>query len=89
VRAYGAGILSSPAELRHATVSDRPRRLRFDLVRVLRSAYDIDDLQPTYFVIRDFTELFGAMRHLPALLPMARDAEPIPPGAAAPGDIAF
>ena len=87
LRAYGAGILSSAAETRHAVAEPGVRRLRFDLPRVLRSAYSIDSLQPTYFVIRDYAELFGAMRLLPALLPSARDAEPIPPGAAAPGDI--
>ena len=87
LRAYGAGILSSAAETRHAVAEPGVRRLRFDLPRVLRSAYAIDDLQPTYFVIRDYAELFGAMHLLPGLLPAARDAEPIPPGAAAPGDV--
>ena len=89
LRAYGAGILSSAAETLHATQQPGVRRLRFDLLRVLRSAYAIDDLQPTYFVIRDYAELFGAMRLLPQLLPRMRDAEPIPPGASAPGDILF
>jgi len=89
LRAYGAGILSSAAETRHAVTQPGVRRLRFDLPRVLRSAYDIDDLQPTYFVIRDFAELFGAMRLLPRLLPAAREAPVIPPGAAAPGDVPF
>jgi phenylalanine-4-hydroxylase len=87
LRAYGAGILSSNAETLHATSSAAPRRLRFDLERVLRSDYFIDDLQPTYFVIRSYGELFDAMGRLPALLAAARDAEPIPPGAAAPGDV--
>ena len=86
IRAYGAGILSSSAETLHATEGTAPRRLRFDARRVLRSDYFIDDLQPTYFVIDDYAELFGAMRDLPALLEAARDATPIPPGAAAPGD---
>ena len=58
----------------------------FDARRVLRSEYFIDALQPTYFVIDDYAELFAAMRDLPALLAAARDAAPIPPGAAAPGD---
>jgi phenylalanine-4-hydroxylase len=86
IRAYGAGILSSSAETRHATRGTAPRRLRFEAGRVLRSDYFIDDLQPTYFVIEDYAELFGAMRDLPALLAAARDADPIPPGAATPGD---
>ncbi|MDB5372208.1 MAG: Phenylalanine 4-hydroxylase [Belnapia sp.] len=85
LRAYGAGILSSSVETRHATGS-AARRLRFDLRRVLRSDYVIDALQPTYFVIDDYAALFAATHDLPALLAEARDAAPIPPGAAAPGD---
>lgn len=87
LRAYGAGILSSRAETVYATESDKPRRLRFVTWRVLRSDYFIDDLQPTYFVIASYAELFAAMERLPDMLPAARDAEPIPPGAAAEGDI--
>jgi phenylalanine-4-hydroxylase len=86
IRAYGAGILSSSAETVHATGSHKPRRLRFDIRRVLRSDYFIDDLQPTYFVIEGYAELFAAMQELPRLLAEARDAAPIAPGAAAPGD---
>lgn len=87
IRAYGAGILSSSAETVYSTESPKPRRLRFDPWRVLRSDYFIDDLQPTYFVISDYAELFAAMERVPALLEAARDAEPIPPGAASPDDI--
>jgi len=87
VRAYGAGIMSSHAELLHATTGGKPRRLRFDLWRVLRSEFFIDDLQPTYFVLDDFSQLFDAMARVPGMIEAARDAEPIPPGAAAPGDV--
>ena len=52
------GILSSAAETLHATESGEPRRLRFDPWRVLRSDYFIDDLQPTYFVIESFADLY-------------------------------
>jgi phenylalanine-4-hydroxylase len=86
-RAYGAGILSSSAETIHSTTSAEPRRLRFDAARVLRSDYEIDKLQPTYFVIDDYSELFASMEHLPGMLAAARDAAPIPPGAADPSDI--
>ena len=86
IRAYGAGILSSVTETRHAIEGDAPRRLRFDPRRVLRSDYWIDRLQPTYFGIDDYAELFAIMPALPGLLAEARDAAPIPPGAAAPGD---
>ncbi len=86
IGAYGAGILSSRAETLHATTAPAPQRIRFDLARVLRSEFFIDDLQPTYFVIEDYAELFDAVRRAPTLLEAARDAAPIPPGAADPVD---
>jgi phenylalanine-4-hydroxylase len=86
IRAYGAGILSSRTETIYSTTSAVPLRLRFDSLRVLRSDYRIDDLQPTYFVIRDYAGLFHVMDALPDLLLRARDAQPIPPGAREPGD---
>jgi phenylalanine-4-hydroxylase len=88
LRAYGAGILSSFTETRHAVHDEGVRRLRFDLPRVLRTDYRIDTLQPLYFVIEDYAELFAAMAELPALLEAARDAAPIPPDASLPTDIA-
>lgn len=87
IRAYGAGILSSAKETVHATESAVPRRLRFDPARVLRSEYEIDRLQPTYFVIEDYAALFACAARLPDLLAAARDATPISPGAADPTDI--
>ncbi len=57
-RAYGAGILSSPAELRHSVEADGSRRLEFDLIRVMQTRYLIDDFQKTYFVIDSFGQLF-------------------------------
>ena len=87
IRAYGAGILSSSAETVWATTSPEPKRIRFDLSRVLRSDYDIDRIQPTYFVIEDYAELFACLDRAPALLEQARDAAPIPVGAADPSDI--
>lgn len=86
LRAYGAGILSSAAETLHATEGTAPRRLRFDALRVLRSDYVIDELQPTYFAVADFAELFAAVDRLPLLLPVARDSAPIAPGADDPAD---
>lgn len=74
-RAYGAGILSSAAETLHAT-GPTARRLRFDLARVLRSEYVIDRLQPVYFVIDDYAELFDALAALPAALRQLGEAIP-------------
>ena len=60
LRNYGAGILSSPAEVEYAITSPKPRRVLFDLRRIMRSKYRIDDFQETYFVIDSFQQLFDA-----------------------------
>ena len=57
-RIYGAGILSSPSEVDYALASPEPRRIGFDLARVMRTRYKIDSFQQTYFVIEDFAQLF-------------------------------
>ena len=58
IRAYGSGIMSSPGELVYAVESDKPERLPFDPVEALRTPYRIDILQPVYFVIDSFDDLF-------------------------------
>jgi phenylalanine-4-hydroxylase len=60
LRTYGAGILSSGGELPYCVESPKPARVRFDLLRIMRTRYKIDTFQETYFVIRDFRELFEA-----------------------------
>ena len=58
LRAYGAGILSSSGELVHAVKSTQPQRLALDLLRCMRTRYNIDSYQETYFVIDSFEQLF-------------------------------
>jgi len=58
IRAYGSGIMSSPGELLYAVESDKPERKPFDPVDALRTPYRIDILQPVYFVIDSFDQLF-------------------------------
>ena len=60
LRAYGAGILSSAGELQYSVRSPEPRRLEFDLKRLMRSRYRIDTFQASYFVIDSFEQLFEA-----------------------------
>jgi phenylalanine-4-hydroxylase len=60
IRIYGAGISSSKDESIFALDDASPNRLRFDLERVMRTEYRIDDFQQTYFVIRSYEELFRA-----------------------------
>jgi phenylalanine-4-hydroxylase len=58
LRVYGAGILSSGSEIEHCLTSPQPRRIPFSVERVMRTLYKIDSFQETYFVIRDFRQLF-------------------------------
>ncbi len=58
LRAYGAGILSSGGEIDYCLKSPQPHRIAFDLERVMRTLYKIDSYQQTYFVIRNFQQLF-------------------------------
>jgi len=80
VRAYGAGLISSGGELAHCVESREPNRLDFDLERALRTDYQIDRYQTTYFVIDsfaqlmretapDFTPVYERLHRLPALAP--------------------
>jgi phenylalanine-4-hydroxylase len=60
LRIYGSGILSSKTESVFCLDSPAPNRIRFDLMRVMRTRYRIDTFQKSYFVIRSFDELFAA-----------------------------
>ena len=57
LRIYGAGIVSSYSESRFALEDPSPNRIGFDLARVMRTDYRIDDFQQNYFVIPSYEEL--------------------------------
>lgn len=57
VKAYGAGVLSSPKELVYALESQVPQRLPFDVMTSMRTKFLIDDVQTTYFVLESFQQL--------------------------------
>lgn len=88
LRAYGAGLLSSHAETVHALSSDKPRRLLFDLPRVMRTEWPFDTLQPTYFVIDSFEALLEEMEttSLKQVYTEVRDLPLIPIGSGEPAD---
>ena len=80
LRAYGAGILSSPGELQHAVADPATLRLPLDIERAMRTRYRIDDFQESYFVLGsldellelaavDFAPLYDAARNAPSLQP--------------------
>ena len=58
LRAYGAGILSGPSEAVFAVEAQSPNRIMLNVDRVMRTDYVISDLQPTYFVIESFDNLY-------------------------------
>ena len=58
LRIYGAGILSGPREAIFALEGRSPNRIMLNVDRVMRTDYVIDDLQPTYFVIESFADLY-------------------------------
>ncbi|MGH8225085.1 MAG: phenylalanine 4-monooxygenase [Gammaproteobacteria bacterium] len=75
LRAYGAGIISSPGEAVYALESDKPARKPFDAVDALRTPYRIDIFQTVYFVIDGLEDLFElAQRDLFGLIAEARRA---------------
>jgi phenylalanine-4-hydroxylase len=57
LRIFGAGIMSSVGESVFALESYSPNRIVFNLERVMRTKYVIDDFQQTYFVIDSFEKL--------------------------------
>ena len=59
LRIYGSGIVSSRSESIYAVESPSPNRIGFDLERVMRTDYRIDDFQESYFVIGSFEDLFA------------------------------
>ena len=80
LRIYGSGIVSSHSETRFALESESPNRIGFDLLRVMRTRYRIDDFQETYFVIDsldallqlariDFAPVYERVRGLSELAP--------------------
>ncbi len=62
LRIYGAGIASSSTESIFALDDPSPNRIQFDLERVMRTHYRIDDFQESYFVIGGLDELLSLAR---------------------------
>jgi phenylalanine-4-hydroxylase len=50
--------LSGPPEAKFAVEAESPNRIMLNVDRVMRTDYVISDLQPTYFVIESFEDLY-------------------------------
>jgi len=59
LRIYGAGIVSSKTESDFSLNDPSPNRLGFDLERVMKTLYRIDDFQQVYFVIDSLDQLLA------------------------------
>lgn len=57
IKLFGSGIVSSHGESVFALDDPSPNRIRFNLERVMRTRYRIDDYQQVYFVIDSFEDL--------------------------------
>ncbi|HEX5739512.1 MAG TPA: phenylalanine 4-monooxygenase [Hydrogenophaga sp.] len=90
LRLYGAGIASSFTESQFCLDSASPNRIRFELERVMRTHYRIDDFQESYFVIRDLDELleFTQIDFAPLYQRAAQGPE-LQPGDVLPEDLVF
>jgi phenylalanine-4-hydroxylase len=62
LRIYGAGIASSRTESVFCLDDASPHRVAFDLVRVMRTHYRIDDFQEIYFVLDRLDDLLELAR---------------------------
>ena len=80
LRIYGSGIASSLTETVFALEDPSPNRIGFDLERVMRTSYRIDDFQESYFVLDqlddllqlatiDFAPYYQRLQHQQVLLP--------------------
>ncbi|WCM28780.1 phenylalanine 4-monooxygenase [Sphingomonas sp. QA11] len=91
LKLYGAGIVSSYGESIFALDDASPNRIGFDLERVMRSRYRIDDYQQNYFVIDSFEDLLARTRDADfrPIYERLRDQPAIDVGELAPGDRMF
>ncbi|MCW7539901.1 phenylalanine 4-monooxygenase [Aquabacterium sp. A7-Y] len=87
LRLYGAGIASSFTESVFCLDDASPNRLGFDLERVMRTRYRIDDFQETYFVLDHLDQLLE-LAHIDfaPLYERVKQASELEPGDVLPGD---
>ena len=74
-RIYGAGILSSPGESVYA-VSEKATHVAYDVKRIMRQKYRIDQFQHHYFVIESFEQLLESTR--PDFTPYYEEVSKLP-----------
>ncbi len=79
VRAYGGGILSSMSETVYSVESKVPERRPFNPVAALNTPYRIDVIQPIYYVLSDFEQLYQLVEmDLMGLIRQVTHTDPTP-----------
>lgn len=79
VRAYGGGILSSIGETVYSVESKVPERRPFNVLAALETPYRIDVMQPIYYVLSHFEELYRLVdTDLMSLVRQVKQSHPIP-----------
>lgn len=79
LRAYGGGILSSIGETQYC-LTEKSEKAPFDILTVLRTPYRIDIMQPMYFVLNSFNDLFTILDNdILGLLEQAKELGDNPP----------
>jgi len=87
LRIYGSGIASSYTETVFSIEDASPNRIGFDLERVMRTHYRIDDFQETYFVLDALDDLLELAKvDFAPVYERVRGQEALQPGDVLPGD---
>ncbi|HEY1223719.1 MAG TPA: phenylalanine 4-monooxygenase [Brevundimonas sp.] len=90
LRIYGAGIVSSATESVFSLEDPSPNRLGFDLERVMKTLYRIDDFQQVYFVIESIEQLKQqTLKDFGPIYDRLKGADPIAIEAILPTDTVF
>jgi phenylalanine-4-hydroxylase len=88
IKVYGAGIASSSAETVYSIDDPSPNRIGFELERVMRTKYRIDDFQESYFVIDSFDQLFAeTYKDFAPIYERLREGATYEPGQVLAGDV--
>lgn len=64
LKVYGGSLLSSIKESRYAVKNVEPIKKAFDMVNIFRTPYRADLLQPIYYVISNFSELYSMLDNI-------------------------
>ncbi len=91
LRAFGGGLMSSFAETLSALTSSEPQRLLLDIERVMRTRYNFDEFQQTYFVVAGFGDLLRATEEtdFASIYRKIAGDPALEPGGAWRGDVAY